>query len=361
MNTRKSGGSTTHSDLIRSAYRGITLYAPDRTRCRVDLSDNTNLFGAPPAALEFLRNVGEQNVARYPSLYADGLKGAIAAYIGVEPGNIVTGCGSDDVLDSAIRAFCEPGARAGVGVATSDPSFSMIPLHASMNGLSCEQIPLAHNLDINAPALVAAGAAITYICSPNNPTGGAASRSAIEQVLAQARGVVILDEAYAEFTDTSLASVAPATGRLIVARTLSKAFGLAGLRVGYAVGAPELVAGIEKSRGPFKVSSLAESAATLALTTDLEWMRTTAAMARAIRSRFETSLRKLGLNPLPSEANFVLVPVSGAAEVAARMRKLGVAVRDFTALTVIGDALRISVGPADLMDEALTALGASLQ
>ena len=113
-------------DLARAAYRDIELYAPNREPCAVDLSDNTNLWGVPPAAERAVREAGAAAFTRYPSLYAPALKGALAAYLGVEPGMIVTGCGSDDVLDSAIRAFAEPGER----VAYPEPSFAMVPIFA---------------------------------------------------------------------------------------------------------------------------------------------------------------------------------------------------------------------------------------
>jgi histidinol-phosphate/aromatic aminotransferase/cobyric acid decarboxylase-like protein len=143
---------------------------------------------------------------------------------------------------------------------------------------------------------------------------------------------------------------------VLAVRTLSKAFGLAGLRIGYAVGAPELVAEVEKSRGPYKVSALAEEAATLALTEDLPWVREHIAEVLHNRSRFASELGERGFFPLPSDANFLLVPVTNAGEIAARMRAAGVAVRPFTALAGIGDALRISIGPWPLMMEVLDAL-----
>jgi histidinol-phosphate aminotransferase len=323
----------------------------------VDLSDNTNLFGAPPNALAGFRTSDSTRLTRYPSLYAGGLKRAIARYLSVDETNIVTGCGSDDVLDSTIRALCDPGDI----VATSDPSFSMIPLHARMNGLHCEQAPLDAGLDIDADALLAAAARVTYMCSPNNPTGTLASRDAVERVIAGAPGVVILDEAYAEFTSESQAQRAAVSSNVLVVRMFSKAFGLAGLRIGYAVGAADLVNEVEKSRGPFKVNAPAEEAATVALTSDLEWMREKVAEVLYLREKFSVELKRLGLSPLPSSANFVMVPVTDANSVAARMRDRSVAVREFTSLPRIGDALRISIGPWDMMAEALAALEAALQ
>ncbi|HEY2954983.1 MAG TPA: histidinol-phosphate transaminase [Candidatus Eisenbacteria bacterium] len=342
--------------LARSLYREIPLYAPDRTPCATDLSDNTNRFGVPPAALRALRGAEEEAVARYPRPFADALKAALAGYAGVEPGEIATGCGSDDVIDSAIRAFSEP----GDALAYPDPTFAMVPIFARMNGLDPVPVPLAADLDIDPDALLATGARILYLCSPNNPTGRAASRHAVERVVRESSGLVILDEAYAEYAGANWIAAAPERERLIVTRTLSKAFGLAGLRIGYAAGAAPLVRELEKSRGPFKVGTLAERAAVAALTEDLGWVGARVDEARAIRARFAAALAGRGIRALPSDANFVLVPVPDAARVAAAMRAGGVAVRPFPGLARIGDAVRITVGPWPLMERALARLTEAL-
>ena len=344
-------------DVARASYRDISLYAPDRSPCAIDLSDNTNLFGVPPAALASLRAVSESVITRYPSLYAAGLKTALATYCEVDSSGIVTGCGSDDVLDSAIRAVSEPGDV----IAFSEPSFAMVPIFARMNGLRPIGVPLLPTYDIDVDALLATEARIIYVCSPNNPTGTPATDTAIQRLLDDAPGIIILDEAYGEFHDASHVTKAQAHGRLLVVRTLSKAFGLAGLRIGYAVGAAPLVAEVEKSRGPYKVSAAGEAAAVAALTNDLEWVRAHVREAVDNRERFSGELRKLGLDPLPSVANFVLVPVPAADMLGAAMRRAGVAVRPMPGLPVVGDALRISIGPWPMMIAALDALRGGLR
>ena len=343
-------------ELARAAYRHISLYAPDRSPCAVDLSDNTNLFGVPPVALARLRESPESSISRYPALYAGGLKAALAEYCGVDPFEIVTGCGSDDVLDSAIRAIAEPGDL----IALPEPSFAMIPIFARMNALRPIGVPLLPNYDIDADALLATGARIIYICSPNNPTGTPASEAAVQRVLSGTRGLVIIDEAYAEFGGGSHLADARRHGRLLVVRTMSKAFGLAGLRIGYAAGAAALVAEVEKSRGPYKVNSLAERAAIAALTMDREWVQAHVAEAIRNRERFAEALRDRGLAPLSSSANFLLLPVGDAQKIGAAMRRAGVAVRPMPNLPVVGDALRISIGPWPMMDMALAALEEAL-
>jgi histidinol-phosphate aminotransferase len=355
---------TNSIDFSRASYRAIELYAPDRAPCRIDLSDNTNCWGVAPAVEEAIRDASIATVTRYPNLYAASLKEALGRYLGVSHDRIVTGCGSDDILDSAIRAFAEPGDV----IVSPDPSFAMIPIFARMNGLRSVTVPLTADYDIDPDAMLATDARIIYLCSPNNPTGAALSRATVERVVERAPGIVILDEAYAEFASVDLSPIALASNRVLVARTMSKAFGLAGLRIGYATGAPALVAEVEKSRGPYKVSAIAERAALAALGDGLEWAAGRVVEAKENRARLTLELERRGLAPIRSEANFVLVPITNANARARHMRTLGVAVRPFEGMPAISDALRasggsalrISVGPWDMVAAALDALDATM-
>lgn len=337
----------------RPTYQDISLYAPPEVPCSVDLSDGTNLFGMPPPAERALREFTVTQITRYPIAYAPELKRALAAYTGLEPSWLTTGCGSDDLIDCTMRAFLEPGERIAVPV----PSFSMMSYFAKVNGLQFAPVPLRPDFDINVDGLLATGARLIYVCSPNNPTGTAVSRASLERLVDAAPGIVLLDEAYTEFASASHVDLARSRPHVIVTRTLSKAFGLAGMRVGYAMGRPELVAEIEKSRGPYKLTGLAERMAIAALTPEgVSWMKARAEEAKEIRQRLVAELKAMGLEPLPSEANFVLVPFPGAPQVAARMRERDVNVRSFNGLAGVGDAIRIACGPWPMVEAALQAL-----
>jgi histidinol-phosphate aminotransferase len=338
--------------LGRETIRDIIPYPTERTPCAADLSDNTNLFGAPPAALRELSRSGADDVTRYPGIHTRQLRTALADYAGVKPNEIVTGCGSDDVIDSAVRAFAEP----GEALAFSEPTFSMIPVFAKVNGLIPTPVPFTSSGDIEPDALLATEARVIYICSPNNPTGSAATHAAVDRVIERAPGIVILDEAYGEFTDGGRIGEAPVHDRLLVTRTLSKAFGMAGFRLGYGTGSPALIHEIEKVRGPYKENAPSERAAAAALQEDVAWMRAMADQAVSNRERFAAALREHGLHPYPSVANFLLVPIDGAGSVARIMRERGVAVRPYPRLPGIGDAVRITIGPWPMMELALNAL-----
>ena len=354
--TRESAPSMSASLAIaRATIRDVVPYPTERVPCEADLSDNTNVFGAPPAALRELATSGRDEITRYPGLYTRRLREALADYAGVRADELVTGCGSDDVIDSAIRAFAEP----GESLAYSDPTFSMIPVFAKVNGVVPVPVAFTRTLDIDADALLATNARVIYLCSPNNPTGVAPSNAAIDRIVEHAPGIVILDEAYAEFAGAGRVAEAPRHDRLLVTRTLSKAFGMAGFRIGYGTGTPALIHEIEKVRGPYKENGPGERAAACAVREDVEWMRDLAARAVGIRERFAALLRANGFDPIPSAANFLLVPVSDAMSMAVSMRQRGIAVRPYPGLRGIGDALRITMAPWPTMERVLDAMVAA--
>jgi histidinol-phosphate aminotransferase len=356
--------------LARDAVRALPLYAPDVADCSVDVSDNTNLWGAPPAVLRALRDAPTSALTRYPSLYSTPLRDAILRYAkldGAAGAGVVTGCGSDDVIDATMRAFGAAGDR----IAFSVPTFSMIPTFARLNGLEPVVIPLTSTYDVDAERLVDIGAKITYLCSPNNPTATSLTRAAVEYVAQHASGVVLLDEAYAEFAPETFMDLVGRYERLIVTRTFSKAFGIAGLRVGYGVGNGGMTGMIERARGPYKVNALAERAVLAALqdTADgLGWVRAHAALAVENRERLMRRLRALDTPSLPSAANFVFVPSARAATLARHMRERGVLVRAFAGLPrdlpelarSNGEALRIGVGPWEIMEQVIAVLAEAL-
>ena len=347
----------------RASLRSLELYAPDSTRTAIDLSDNTNRWGMPPAASAALREAAAdvECVTRYPEVYSESLKSGIAEYVDAPPDHVVTGCGSDNVLDSAIRALAEPGET----MAIPEPTFVMAARFGALNGLRTVSVPLNADYTLPIEELLACDPRIVYVCSPNNPTGTWTPPDAIEELARRTTGFVIVDEAYAEFAGATALDLARRLDNVLVVRTMSKAFGLAGLRVGYGIGATPLVRAVEKSRGPYALGSLGARAVVAALRDDRDWVREHVELAVATRERLEIALRQRGLAAVPSRANFVFAALAGAARVAARMRELGVAVRAFTGLPAVspalrdsgGSALRISVGPWPMLETALDVLG----
>ena len=351
--------------LARRDVRALPRYAPDVTPCAIDVSDNVNLWGTPPGALRALTTT-TMSASRYPSVYATPLRDAVLRYLGlaVDGGiDVVSACGSDDVLDATMRAFGEPGDE----IVFAAPTFAMIPILARLNGLVPVAVPMTAEYEVDPQRLVDRRAKITYLCSPNNPTSTALSRETVEYVVRNAAGLVVLDEAYAEFAPESFVALVTTAERLLVIRTFSKAFGLAGLRVGYGIGCNEVVEPIMRARGPYKVNAFAESAAVAALAEGpdgIGWVTAHAALAMESRTRLAAELRALGFVPAPSAGNFLFVPAARAQAIAEGMCRRGVLVRAFSGLPQDvpalaasgGEALRIGVGPWDAMKRVLEAL-----
>jgi histidinol-phosphate aminotransferase len=267
---------------------------------------------------------------------------------------VVTGCGSDDLLDSIFRASGEPGER----VSYVPPTFSMVDIFARASGLEPTPVPGGTT---DPSRLLEERPAVAYVCRPNNPTGEVVPRDWVVRLVkavAPDGPIVLLDEAYADFAEDDFLEEAESSKRLVVLRTFSKAYGLAGLRAGFAVGPPDIVAEIEKARGPYKVSRTAERAAVAALEDRDGWVKEVVEKVRWGREYLRKELDARRLAPLPSGANFILLPLRGmtSAEVTAGLRERGVAVRPFADLPRIGDAIRISIGPRPEIDRFLAAL-----
>ena len=346
------------SGFPRPDYAPLQRYVPDRRPVELDLSDNTNLRGPHPAASRVLAEVAAAGAfSRYPTPYADEFRAAVAARFDVPEACVVTGCGSDALIDEGLRAAAPTG---GI-VAFPSPTFVMVEAFSRMNGLVPRPIPW-DEAAADPLCLLRDDPSAVYICSPNNPTGAEFDFDGVRSVLARGGGdgpPVFLDEAYADFAGRSMAQEAAASRRLVILRTMSKAWGLAGLRAGFAIGAPEVIAEMEKSRGPYKVSRLSDPAAAAALSDPGDWLDSVVAELVENRELLREELVTRGYDPLPSAANFLLLRLGSAGtaiELASQLRDQGVGVRAFPSLEGVGDSIRVSVGPWPMMERFLDAL-----
>ncbi len=340
----------------REDYSSLRPHDPGQSPIALDLSDNTNLWGAHPAALEMVRKAPPEALTRYPSIYGSELKKAVAAKYEIPVENVATGCGSDDLLDSVFRASTVPPGR----LSFPAPSFSMVTQFARMNGLETLPVPWPM-AEVDPARLLLEEPDLVYVCRPNNPTGISLERDWVRGLLALGGPegpIVILDEAYADFGEDTFLVEASSSDRLFVLRTFSILYGLAGLRIGFAVASQAIVEEVEKSRGPYKANNVAERAAVAALEDSSGWADQVRAETLDNRERLSEELRSRGLHPLPSQANFLLIPVepASAAEVNRALQDHGVEGRPFSQLPGVGDALRITIGPWDVMERFLRAL-----
>jgi histidinol-phosphate aminotransferase len=343
---------------VRSSAALVTSYSsPALDGVDLDLRDNTNPWGSPPTAVRVFAELANRSpeLALYPSVNGESLVAAIAAHIGVSESSVVVGCGSDDLLDASFRAF----ARHGDSVAHSDPTFSMIPRFARLNGIESRVISLRGDGSADVDALLAADSRLAYVASPNNPTGTITDRAELVRLIDAHAGVVLIDEAYAEFsTADDLRAFATTRTNVVVFRTFSKAWGLAGLRCGYAVASAALAAELTAARGPYRVTSLAQEVVGAALRSDAAWVAARARDTVAVRTALESALsRPRSVSVIPSSGNFVFARVTEpAVEVAARFEARGIGVRAFQSLTGYGDAVRIGVTTEANLDRLLRAI-----
>ena len=332
----------------------------------VKLASNENPLGMPESA-KLALNAAVANLGRYPDPAGFDLKKAISQRFGVDQGWLTLGNGSNDILELVASALIEPGSA----VVYSQFAFVVYRLATQARGAKHIVVPAKeHGHDL--PAMLEAitpETKIVYVANPNNPTGTYLSVDAIESFLASVaarhgtRVTVVLDEAYNEFLEPALrvdgVALVKRYPNLIVSRSFSKAYGLAGLRVGFAMAQPALTDLLNRVRQPFNVNSLAQAAAIAALN-DKEFLAKSFAVNRDGKKQLQQGFEKLALQFVPSYANFVLVKVGDAARINLELLKRGVIVRP-----VAGDGLpewlRVSIGLPHENQTFLDALTAILK
>jgi histidinol-phosphate aminotransferase len=310
----------------------------------IKLASNENPLGPSPKALAALRErAGEIHL--YPDGAAYRMREALAAHHGVSMDEVIHGNGSNELLDLVVRTFATPKHHIVFG----EPAFVVYRIAALSGGVPFTAVPLReHRHDLEAmAAAVQPNTRVLFVANPNNPTGTHVGRRAVERLLREVppEVVVVMDEAYIEYANApdfpDSLQLRSLRERLIITRTFSKIYGLAGLRVGYAVGPARLIDYMNRVRAPFNVSILGQAAAIAALT-DGEHVERSASHNRAERERLTAELTALGLAVAPSQANFVLADVGRPARpVYDALLRLGVIVRPFGNLPT---SLRITIG-----------------
>ena len=310
----------------------------------IKLASNENPFGPSPAAMAAMEKaLGQLNL--YPDGNAFYLKQKLAAHLGVEPANLILGNGSNEIIEFVGHALLGP----GMEVVVSQYCFAVYPIVTRMFGAKLVSVSAknyGHDLHAMLNAITPQ-TRLMFVANPNNPTGTVASRADLVDLINNVppHVLLVMDEAYIEFLDDVvdfLPFVRRETPNLILMRTFSKIYGLAGLRVGYGIAAQELVAALEKIRQPFNLNSMAQAAALAALD-DTEHVQRTRANNFAGRDYLEAELRKLKLMFVPSSGNFILVKVGNGQKVFLDLQKLGVIVRPMAGYE-LPEFIRISIG-----------------
>ncbi len=348
--------------LIRPLVRRLSAYVPGeqpRIPGLVKLNTNENPYPPAPAVLAATRAAVDGRLRLYPNPTAQPLREKLARWHRCSPSQIIVGNGSDELLALATRAFVEPmpptsrnrpsrASRSTVQYFT--PSYSLYPVLADIHGALPNPVPL--QADFSLPTVDAMRrakawdfkAALTFITTPNAPSGRGYTTAELDRICRPQRGVVILDETYADFADQNALELALRRPNVIVARTFSKAYSLCFQRVGYLIGRPELIAALDKIRDSYNVNGLGQIAACATLDHLSYYQRNFQRIVRT-RQRVALALQRLGFEVCPSQTNFLLVrpPRFSAGLWQAKLRDHRILVRWFPK-SQVRDYLRISIG-----------------
>ncbi|MHC1567588.1 MAG: histidinol-phosphate transaminase [Candidatus Syntropharchaeia archaeon] len=319
----------------------------------IKLASNENPLGPSPKAVDAIKRAsGEVDV--YPSSDAFELREAISEYIGFPVERIVAGNGSDGVMDTIARIFIEKDTETMIPI----PTFSMYEIVTRAYGGNPRFIRRREDFSVDVEELIAnlnKKTKLIFLCSPNNPSGNVIEERDVRKICESTDSLIVIDEAYVEFSDSSLIDLAWDFENLVIVRTFSKAYGLAGLRIGYGIIPEWLSKDYWKAHIPFSVSSIAISAGIAALKDENHLKRT----IEVIRTGREFLLSEIPFRTFPSQANFVLVDVSPlrSKEVFSRLFERGIVVRDCSSFRGAGDSLcRITVGKMEENEKVVDAL-----
>ncbi len=362
---------TRPSSLIRPLVRDLHPYVPGeqpRIKGLIKLNTNENPYPPSPKVLRAIRRSTDARLRLYPNPTAQLLREKLAKLHRCKPENIIIGNGSDELLAMAVRCFVEPvnsrlprGRKSRIAktepqslVQYFEPSYSLYPVLADIHGAQSNPISLRSDFDLPSVSdLRSEGAwnfraALTFITTPNAPSGRGYTTQQLDALCHAQEGVVVLDEAYVDFAKENATTLALAHPHVLVARTFSKAYSLCFQRIGYFVGHQDLIAALDKIRDSYNVNGLGQIAALTTLD-DLPYYRISFNKIIATREKLSSDLRGLGFEVLPSQTNFILVrPPRFAAEFwLQKLRERRVLVRWFK-YPDIREYLRITIGtPAE--------------
>lgn len=308
--------------------------------------------------LDANENPYNQPYNRYPDPLQGEVKQALSAVKGVDPDSVFLGNGSDEAIDLLFRAFCEPGCDNVVAI---DPTYGMYEVCAAINNVEYRKVPLDEAFRFRADDMLRKADAQTklmFLCSPNNPTGNSLDRAEVERLLDAFDGLVVVDEAYIDFSsEPSMLRQLKERPNLVILQTFSKAWGCAGIRLGIACAHPEVIAILNKIKYPYNVNLLTQREALHMLQQPLQ-VRQWVEVLLKDRERLMEAFAELPccLQVYPTDANFFLARVTDANGIYAHLVEQGIIVRNRSHITLCDNCLRITVGTSEENDALLEAL-----
>jgi histidinol-phosphate aminotransferase len=308
----------------------------------IKLNTNENPYPPSPRVYAAIRSAIRSSLRLYPEPQSDSLRAVAAAVYGVKPANIIAGNGSDELLSMALRCFVGPGDRVAFPVPTYSLYDTLVEIQDGVRAA------VDYPADFALPDMLARrNAALTFLCNPNAPSGTLVDLPQIEELARSIAGVLVVDEAYVDFAESEGSSALPLIRRLsnlIVLRSFSKSFSLAGLRIGLAFASEEIIAGMMKVKDSYNLNRLSLAAACAALQ-DLPWMTRNARRIQRSRKKLTSALKRMGYQVYPSHANFVLARRTGQnlKSVYQELKQRKILVRYFD-VPGLQDCLRITIG-----------------
>jgi histidinol-phosphate aminotransferase len=338
--------------VIESMHAYVPGEQPGPGERVIKLNTNENPFPPSPRVMEAIRALDGEALRRYPNPMAEAFRAVAARVHGLSPDMILAGNGSDEILAMVMRAFVGPGDV----LAYPDPTYSLYPVLAQMGEVKVVEVPWGPGWSLPAQALIDTGARAVFFANPNAPSGTVVDPDEIGALAARFPGVLLVDEAYVDFAERDCLGLVERCPNVIISRTFSKGYSLAGLRFGYAVAAPPIVEAMAKVKDSYNCDALSVTAATAALE-DQEYARRSSQAVREERTRLSAELGRRGWQVIPSQANFILATVPGGdgGAVYGRLKAQGILVRYF-AKPGLTDKVRITVGTREQNDALLAAL-----
>ena len=317
----------------------------------IKLNTNENPYPPSPQAVKVLGRMNAEQLRRYPDPLGDAFRQAAAEVNGVKPENIMCCNGGDDLLNIAFRAFCDEDRP----VAYPVPTYSLYPVLAKLQNCQAIEIPFDGEFNLP-PKLAKTKAALTIVCNPNAPSGSFVGVGELASLADELSGVLLVDEAYVDFAQDNCAALVKDLDNIVVLRSMSKGYGLAGMRFGYAIAPAELIAGLMKVKDSYNVDAVAIAVATAAIK-DRQYFNQTTEKVKKARELLIGQLRALGFVVPRSHANFVLAECRDrpAREIYEKLVQRNIFVRYF-ALPGIDNRLRITVGTTEQNDKVVLAL-----
>jgi histidinol-phosphate aminotransferase len=321
----------------------------------IKLNTNENPYPPSPEVLKVLREFEGEWLRRYPDPMATMAREAASGVYGVPADWIMAANGSDEMLALLARVFLEPGRK----IAYPMPTYSLYITLAEMQGAATVEVPYDEDYNLPVEGLLAANADLTFVCTPNNPSATVAATKDLERLAAGLKGVLVIDEAYTDFANGNALNLVSRYENVIVLRTLSKAYSLAGLRLGFGVAQPALLEGLIKIKDSYNVDSVALRLGAAAMN-DQAWMRANAGKIKASRAKLAEALEQMKFRLWPSQANFIMAcpPRGDARYIYFELRDRGILVR-YWDRPRLDDKIRITVGAEEenqVLVEALRGL-----